>query len=92
MFYAVIMAGGSGTRMWPTSRQDPPKQAIKIVGDRSMFQYAVERIASVFPSERIFVVTCVTCPPKTDPATMRGSGQKGGRKCQKENGLLQNRS
>ncbi len=57
MFYAVIMAGGSGTRMWPYSRQDHPKQALKIVGDRSMFQYAVERIASVFPSERIFVVT-----------------------------------
>ena len=57
MFYAVIMAGGSGTRMWPYSRQDHPKQALKIIGDRSMFQYAVERIASVFPAERIFVVT-----------------------------------
>ena len=57
MFYAVIMAGGSGTRMWPYSRQDHPKQALKIIGDRSMFQYAVERIASVFPTERIFVVT-----------------------------------
>jgi mannose-1-phosphate guanylyltransferase len=57
MFYAVIMAGGSGTRMWPYSRQDHPKQALKIFGDRSMFQYAVERIASVFPTERIFVVT-----------------------------------
>ena len=63
MFYAVIMAGGSGTRMWPHSRQDPPKQAIRIVGDRSMFQYAVERIASVFPSERIFVVTCAQHAP-----------------------------
>jgi mannose-1-phosphate guanylyltransferase len=57
MYYAVIMAGGSGTRLWPLSRQHYPKQALKLVGDRTMFQYAVERIVSVFPPERILVVT-----------------------------------
>jgi mannose-1-phosphate guanylyltransferase len=57
MYYAVIMAGGTGTRLWPLSRQSYPKQALKLVGDKTMFQYAVERIRSVFPLERVFVVT-----------------------------------
>ena len=57
MYYAVIMAGGSGTRLWPLSRQDRPKQALRLVGDKTMFQYAVERIRSIFPPERIFIVT-----------------------------------
>ena len=57
MYYAVIMAGGSGTRLWPLSRQHRPKQALAIVGNRTMFQYAVERIRPVFPVERIIVIT-----------------------------------
>ena len=57
MYYAVIMAGGSGTRLWPLSRRDYPKQALKLVGDKTMFQYAVERIQPIFPPERIMVVT-----------------------------------
>jgi mannose-1-phosphate guanylyltransferase len=57
MYYAIIMAGGSGTRLWPLSRQSYPKQALKLVGDKTMFQYAVERITPVFPLDRIFVIT-----------------------------------
>jgi mannose-1-phosphate guanylyltransferase len=57
MDYAVIMAGGSGTRLWPLSRQHRPKQALKLIGQRTMFQHAVDRIASLFPPERILVVT-----------------------------------
>jgi mannose-1-phosphate guanylyltransferase len=57
MYYAVIMAGGSGTRLWPLSRRNHPKQALKLVGERTMFQYAVERIRTIFPPERIVVVT-----------------------------------
>jgi mannose-1-phosphate guanylyltransferase len=57
MYYAVIMAGGSGTRLWPLSRQHRPKQALTLVGDKTMFQYAVERIRPVFPVERILVIT-----------------------------------
>ncbi|MHC1783515.1 MAG: mannose-1-phosphate guanylyltransferase [Anaerolineaceae bacterium] len=57
MYYAVIMAGGSGTRLWPLSRRDFPKQALELVGDRTMFQYAVDRISSIFPPERILAVT-----------------------------------
>jgi mannose-1-phosphate guanylyltransferase len=57
MYYAVIMAGGSGTRLWPLSRRDYPKQALKLVGESTMFQYAVQRIRAIFPPERIMVVT-----------------------------------
>ena len=57
MYYAVIMAGGTGTRLWPLSRKDHPKQALALAGDQTMFQLAVERIRPVFPLERIRVVT-----------------------------------
>ena len=57
MYYAVIMAGGSGTRLWPFSRQTHPKQALKLVGDRTMMQHAVDRLAPLFPPEQVFVVT-----------------------------------
>ena len=57
MYYAVIMAGGSGTRLWPLSRHDRPKQSLKLVGERTMFQHAVERLAPLFSPEQILVVT-----------------------------------
>ena len=57
MYYAVIMAGGSGTRLWPLSRQQRPKQSLTLVGNKSLFQHAVARIRPVFPLERILVVT-----------------------------------
>ena len=55
--YAVIMAGGGGTRLWPLSRKDRPKQSLKLLGDRTMFQLSVERLAPLFSPERILVVT-----------------------------------
>jgi len=57
MLYAVIMAGGSGTRMWPVSRKQNPKQALRLIGDRTMFQHAVARLAPLFSPDRIVVVT-----------------------------------
>jgi mannose-1-phosphate guanylyltransferase len=57
MYYAVIMAGGTGTRLWPLSRQNRPKQALALAGDQTMFQVAVERIRPVFPLEQILVIT-----------------------------------
>lgn len=56
-YYAVIMAGGSGTRLWPLSRKSQPKQSLKIAGDRTLFQCAVDRLQGLFPYERILVVT-----------------------------------
>ena len=57
MFYALIMAGGVGTRLWPLSRRDRPKQALELIGERTMFEHAVDRIAPLIHPERIFVVT-----------------------------------
>lgn len=55
-YYALIMAGGTGTRLWPVSRRHRPKQSLKLVGDRTMFEHAVDRIAPIFQPEQIVVV------------------------------------
>jgi mannose-1-phosphate guanylyltransferase len=57
VFHALIMAGGSGTRLWPLSRKMMPKQALALLGDRTMFQVTVERLAPIIPIERVHVVT-----------------------------------
>ena len=57
MYYAVIIAGGSGTRLWPLSRRSRSKQSLKLVGDRTMFQHAIDRLAPLFQPEQIYVVT-----------------------------------
>lgn len=56
-YYAVIMAGGGGTRLWPLSRKERPKQFLRLVGDQSMYQIAIERILRLFRADHIFVVT-----------------------------------
>jgi mannose-1-phosphate guanylyltransferase len=56
-FYAVIMAGGGGTRLWPLSRQTRPKQMLSLFDERSLFQTAVERLDGILPVDRILVVT-----------------------------------
>src|SRR5579863_1314166 len=56
-FYALIMAGGGGTRLWPLSRKDRPKQILQLTEDRTMFQATVGRLAGLIPPEQIFVVT-----------------------------------
>lgn len=58
MNYAVIMAGGAGTRLWPLSRQQRPKQTLPLIGDRSLYQMALDRLTPLFPLERILVITC----------------------------------
>ncbi|HTY11054.1 MAG TPA: mannose-1-phosphate guanylyltransferase [Bacteroidota bacterium] len=54
--YAVIMAGGVGSRFWPRSRERSPKQLKEMVGGRTMIQNAVGRLEGLTPSEKIFVV------------------------------------
>jgi mannose-1-phosphate guanylyltransferase len=56
-YYAVVMAGGGGTRLWPLSRQSRPKQMLKLVDERTLFQAAVARLDGLFTPEHIFVVT-----------------------------------
>lgn len=55
--YVVILAGGSGKRLWPLSRQDMPKQLLDIVGGKSLLRIAYERVVGVVPDEQILVCT-----------------------------------
>ena len=57
--YAVIMAGGGGTRLWPVSRKERPKQLLPLLGKETLFQSTVTRLEKLFPPERILVVTVV---------------------------------
>jgi mannose-1-phosphate guanylyltransferase len=57
MLHAVIMAGGSGTRFWPQSRQKLPKQLLKLAGDRTMIQQTLDRCRSWVDPSRVWVVT-----------------------------------
>src|SRR3989338_6388255 len=54
---AIIFAGGSGTRLWPLSRRNSPKQFEKVIGDKSTLQLAVERLVPDFNWQDIYVST-----------------------------------
>lgn len=55
--YALVLAGGSGTRLWPHSRSNRPKQFLSLGGDRTMLQETVDRTLPIIPPERVFVAT-----------------------------------
>ncbi|HEU5171023.1 MAG TPA: sugar phosphate nucleotidyltransferase [Gemmatimonadales bacterium] len=57
MRWAVILAGGSGTRFWPLSTPDNPKQLLPLTGPRSTAEDAVVRLEGLVPRERVLVVT-----------------------------------
>lgn len=57
MVYAVIMAGGVGTRFWPKSRKSNPKQFQNLFGDSSMIQQTVERLSGFVEEDQMVVVT-----------------------------------
>lgn len=57
MRYVVIMAGGSGTRLWPLSRQGTPKQLLHLIGGKSLLRIAFERAMELVPADRVLVVT-----------------------------------
>ena len=64
MKWAVILAGGSGTRFWPLSTPDSPKQLLPLTGPRSTAEDAVVRLEGLVPRERILVVTGAALGPK----------------------------
>ncbi|MFQ5805482.1 MAG: mannose-1-phosphate guanylyltransferase [Phycisphaerae bacterium] len=57
MRHALIMAGGSGTRLWPLSRRMRPKQLLKLFDGLSLLQHARRRLAGIFAPENIWVIT-----------------------------------
>ena len=55
--YGLILAGGRGTRFWPLSRKRSAKQVLNVVGERSLIQSTVDRLAPVIPPERLWILT-----------------------------------
>ena len=57
MLCALIMAGGKGTRFWPLSTEDKPKQFLKLIGDKTMIQMTIDRVLPIIPMDRIYICT-----------------------------------
>ena len=55
--YALILAGGSGQRFWPVSRDALPKQLLKLFGDKTLLELTVERLKGIVPTKNILVLT-----------------------------------
>ncbi|NMC87653.1 MAG: mannose-1-phosphate guanylyltransferase/mannose-6-phosphate isomerase, partial [Candidatus Moranbacteria bacterium] len=55
--YSIILCGGSGTRLWPLSRKNFPKQFLKLYSDNSLLQETFLRMKDVVPSENVYFVT-----------------------------------
>ena len=55
--YAVVMAGGPGTRFWPEGRENKPKQLLNLLGGKTMVEETVQRLFPLIAPERIFVIT-----------------------------------
>lgn len=55
--YVLILAGGGGTRLWPVSREDLPKQFLRLFGGKSLFRHALDRALAVTTPEKIYIST-----------------------------------
>ena len=55
--YVTILAGGSGTRLWPLSRKSHPKQLLALLSERSLLQLTVDRVLPLVPPDRIYILT-----------------------------------
>jgi mannose-1-phosphate guanylyltransferase len=79
MRYVLIMAGGSGKRLWPLSRQDMPKQLLPVLGGKSLLRIAFDRLEGLVPPDRVLVCTGAEYAhvvaaelPEVDPANILG--------------------
>ena len=55
--YGIILAGGGGTRLWPASRRDRPKQFLSLGQDKTLLEATVDRTAMVFGEDQTLIVT-----------------------------------
>ncbi|MEX0621755.1 MAG: sugar phosphate nucleotidyltransferase [Candidatus Woykebacteria bacterium] len=55
--YAVILAGGGGTRLWPLSRKNKPKQFLRLFNNKTLLQETFDRVKKIFPVSNIYLVT-----------------------------------
>ncbi len=65
MLHAVIMAGGSGTRFWPASRENRPKQLLALASDQPLLRVTADRILPLVPADRLWVVTTASTAEAT---------------------------
>ncbi len=63
--YALILAGGSGTRFWPLSRNRQPKQLLDLLGDGTLLEQTISRLDGLVPPENIFILTNAIQEEKT---------------------------
>src|SRR5262245_21295373 len=56
MYHAVVLCGGSGTRLWPLTRQAMPKQFLRLTTDRPLIVETVARLKRLVPAERVWLV------------------------------------
>ena len=54
--YAVVLAGGGGTRLWPLSRPDRPKPFLKLLGEETLIQRTVGRLAPLLSPQDVYVI------------------------------------
>ena len=55
--YAVVLAGGSGTRLWPMSRQTAPKQFLRLYGGNTLIGHTIDRALPLVAKERVLIVS-----------------------------------
>lgn len=61
--FAIILAGGAGTRLWPLSRHDRPKQLLRLFNGKSLLQHAIDRLNGLFDPDNIRIVTTADLVP-----------------------------
>lgn len=55
--FVIVLAGGGGTRLWPVSRRNTPKQMLPFIGQQTLLQTTMKRVRGIVPESRIFIVT-----------------------------------
>ena len=63
MLHVIVMAGGSGSRLWPESRKTRPKQLLRLIDDRTLLEATLDRIGRSVPPERVWISTSEALVP-----------------------------